>query len=107
MDFNINEVIADMANAIKTTVSEDWNSVKDDVSSFLTDRKSRLELLADMRIKNEIDQVFFEKRLKDEKDMIASELHSLTLISKVIAQNAANAAIDVLTKAITSALKIL
>ena len=107
MDFNINEVIADMANAIKTTVSEDWNSVKEDVSSFLTDRKSRLELLADMRIKNEIDQVFFEKRLKDEKDMIASELHSLTLISKVIAQNAANAAIDVLTKAITSALKIL
>jgi hypothetical protein len=107
MNFNINEVIADMANAIKTTVSEDWNSVKEDVSSFLTDRKSRLELLADMRIKNEIGQGFFEKRLKDEKDMIASELHSLTLISKVVAQNAANAAIDVLTKAITSALKIL
>lgn len=106
MNFDINEVITNMANAVKGSVIEDWNSVKGDVTSYLNDRKNRLDLLAEMRISNEISDNFLQKRLADEKDMLISELHSIVLISKVIAQNAANAAIEVLTKAINIALKI-
>jgi len=106
MDFNINEVVTNMANAIKPSVSDNWNSVKDDVSSFLTDRKGRLELLAKMRINGRIDDQFFKETLGDEKDLVASELHTLALISKVMAQNAANAAIQVLESAIKVALKV-
>jgi hypothetical protein len=106
MELNINEVITNMANAIKGSLSEDWSSVKNDVASFLTNRKNRLELLAKARIKGKIDDEFFLEILNDEKDMLVSELHSYALISKVMAQNATNAAIEVLNSAIKALVRL-
>jgi hypothetical protein len=106
MQFDINEVITNMANAIKGSVANDWNFIKDDVQSYLSDRKGRLQRLADRRIKNQITDEFLAERLADENDMMVSELYSLKLISKVMAQNAVNAAIGVLTDAINAALKL-
>lgn len=105
MNFDINEVISDMLAAIKGSVSEDWGTVKDTMNSFMNTRKERLKLLAELRIDNEISQEFFEKRLKDEEKIVAAELHTIAIISKVTAQNAANAALDVLGKAVKAVLK--
>ncbi|MEP6595032.1 MAG: hypothetical protein ABJA71_03755 [Ginsengibacter sp.] len=106
MKFNINEVFAQMIGAIKGEIKEDWPMAKETANSFLQTRKLRLELLISLRLSNQINEQFFEDRLADEKDILESELHAIAIIGKVAAQNAANAAIGVLQKAIDKALKL-
>jgi len=101
MAFEINEVVAQMLGAVKTTVKDDWKLVKETANTFLQTRKDRLELLASLRLANEISQKFFLKRLEDEKKILESELHAIAIITKAMAQRAANAALDVLGKAVS------
>ncbi|MCK5170787.1 MAG: hypothetical protein KAQ75_12995 [Bacteroidales bacterium] len=102
MDFDINEVLSDMLSAIKGTVEDNWDEVKSTASQFLQRKKERLELLAELRIAGELSQEKFESRLKDEKLIVEAELHAIAVISKAIAQKAANAAMDILVKAVTA-----
>jgi hypothetical protein len=106
MKFDINEILADMLNAMKGTIKDDWNVVKKSANNFIQSKKDRLELLANMRLDGVIDNDFFEKRLTDEKEILTSELHSIAIVNKVMAQNAANAAFKVLESVITTALII-
>ncbi|WP_281226189.1 hypothetical protein [Flavobacterium aquiphilum] len=106
MTLDINEILADMLNAIKGSVKDDWSVVKKSANNFIQSKKDRLELLANMRITGAIDNDFFEKRLADEKEILTSELHSIAIVNKVMAQNAANAAFKVLENVITTALII-
>lgn len=101
MNFDINEVLAQMLNAIKDSVKENWKLVQEPANNFLQSKKERLELLASLRIENQIDEEFFLKRLESEKDILESELHAIAIISKSIAQRAANAAIQILVNAVT------
>src|SRR5687767_8583252 len=102
MAFDINEVVAEMVVAVKRTVKDDWQLVKETAGTFLQTRKDRLELLASLRLNNEISQKFFLKRLEDEKKILESELHAVSIITKAMSQRAANAAIDVLSKAVST-----
>lgn len=102
MAFDINEVVAEMVGAVKATVKDDRQLVKETAGTFLQTRKDRLELLASLRLNNEISQKFFLKRLEDEKKILESELHAVSIITKAMAQRAANAAIDVLSKAVST-----
>jgi predicted HicB family RNase H-like nuclease len=104
MNFNINEVLAGMMGAIKDSVTENWDEVKSVANEFLGRRKARLELLAELRISGELSQKKFESRLKDEKLIIEAELHAIAVITKAIAQKAANAAIEVLENAVKTAI---
>jgi len=104
MKFDINEVIAQMSGAVKDTVSENWSDAKSATSQFLTNRKERLALIAELRLTGDLTQEKFESRLNDEKLILEAELHAVAVITKAIAQKAANAAIDVLTKAVSTAL---
>lgn len=106
MKLDINEILADMLEAMKGTIKDDWNVVKKSANNFIQSKKDRLELLATMRLAGAIDNEFFEKRMTDEKEILTSELHSIAIINKVMAQNAANAAIRVLEDVIITALKI-
>jgi hypothetical protein len=106
MNFDINQVIAGMLGAIKDTVKVNWHEVKDIATTYIENKKNRLELLAALRLNDEIDQEFFEKRMKDEEKIMESELLSLKIVSTAIAQKAANAAIEVLSSSIDAALKI-
>jgi hypothetical protein len=106
MILDINEVLADMLGAIKTSIKDDWKIVKKPANSFIQSKKDRLELLLSLRLNEEITDVFFEKRLADEKEILASELHSIAIVNKVAAQNAANAALNVLENIINASLKI-
>ena len=106
MAFDINEVVAEMVGAVKRTVKDDWQLVKETAGTFLQTRKDRLELLASLRLNNEISQKFFLKRLEDEKKILESELHAVYIITKAIAQIADNAAIDVLSKAVSTVISL-
>lgn len=107
MSFDINETIAQMAGAIKGVISEDWPIVKNTVNGFLEDEQSRLELLASLRIKGQINEDDFADRLQNEGLILESELHAIAIITKAVAQRAANAAIDVLTQAVQAAIDII
>lgn len=106
MNFDINEVIAQMLDAVKITVGPNWEFAKATANEFFENRKLRLELLTSLRLQDEISQDFFDKRLLDEKDILESEMHAIAIISKVMAQNAANAAITVLSNAVKAALPV-
>ncbi len=104
MNFDINEVLADMLSAIKGTVEDNWNEVKTTANQFLQRKKERLELLAELRINGDLSQEKFKSRLLDEKLIVEAELHAIAVISKAIAQKAANAAMDILGKAVKVAI---
>ena len=102
MELDFNEVLADMLGVVKNEVGEHWDEVKSVANTFFEKRKERLELLADMRINGDINQAKFETRLEHEKLLAEAEFHAIAVISKAIAQRAANAAIDVLKKAVAT-----
>jgi hypothetical protein len=62
----------------------------------------RLELLIQLRVDDEVSNEFFFKLIAMEKDIFESELHAIAIITKAAAQRAANAAIDVLSAAIST-----
>lgn len=105
MNFDINEVLAEMLTAIKGSVGEDWPQVKSTANQFLQNKKERLSLLAELRISGDISQEKFLSRLEDEKLIAEAELHAIAVLSKAIAQKAANAAIEVLETAVKVAVK--
>ena len=100
MKLDIDEILADMLSAIKGTVAENWKEVKSTANQFLQNKKERLELLAELRINEDLNQEKFESYLEDEKLVLEAELHAIAIISKAIAQKATNAAISVLEKAV-------
>jgi hypothetical protein len=102
--FDINETLASMSQAIKGAVAENWSEAKSVANEFLNRRKERLSLLADLRLSGDLSQKKFESRLEDEKLILEAELHAVAVIGKAIAQQAANAAMDVLQKAVKAAL---
>ncbi len=101
MKFDIDETLSQMLEAMKGVAKENWKTIRGNANGFLQQRKGRLELLTSLRMANEIEEQFFVKRLKDEKKMLESELHSIAIVSKSIAQKAANAAIEVLQQAVS------
>ncbi len=103
MNFDIDEVLAGMLSAIKGTVKDNWDMVKSTASQFLQRKKERLELLVELRISGDLSPEKFESRLLDEKLILEAELHAIAVLSKAIAQRAANAAIEVMEKAVKTA----
>lgn len=100
MEFDINEVLSEMLSAVKGTVEDNWDEVKSVANEFLQRRKERLELLAELTLTGDLPLEKLKSRLEDEKLLLEAELHAIAIISKAIAQKAANAALDVLYKAI-------
>lgn len=104
MSCDIDKVLGEMASAIRGTVAEHWDEVKLVANQCLQHRKERLGMIAALRITGELSQEKFESRLEDEKLIVEAELNAIAVISKAIAQKAANAAIDVLEKAVKAAI---
>ena len=104
MTFDINTVLPEMVTAVKGVVGEQWNEVKPVAVKFLKNRRERLELLVELRINGQLSPEKFKDRLNDEKLIIEAELNALAVISKAIAQEAVNAAANVLEKAVKTAI---
>lgn len=106
MKFDLDEVLANMLGAAKDSLKDNWDFAKGTAVDFLQSRKERIDLLTSLRLSNQLSEKFFLARLQDEKKIFTSELHALAVITKVMAQNAANAAFTVLEKAVAAALGI-
>jgi len=106
MDFNIDATLKDMLAAIEGKLSADWAQIKDIATGFFNDSKQRLQTLAEARINNDISDNFLQKRLADEKNLQQANFDTLKIIAKSDAQQAINAAFDILQDAIKKAISI-
>ena len=105
MAFDINETVAQMLVAIQNNTGKDnWSLVKEKANYYMQDHKSRLELLAGLKLHNQINDEFFRNRVTDEQKILESDLHSIAIVTKAVAQKAANAAIEIFQSAVMKAL---
>jgi len=105
METEIDVLLDDMLSAIKNETGKNWGRVQGTASQILENAKARLELLTEFRLTNQITQKEFESRLEDEKHMLEAGLNAMAVLTKVVVQNAANAAFKVILKAVDFALK--
>ena len=104
MAFDIDQTISDMASAISGVITDEWPAVKECVEKALDDEKEALLDIAQARINNEITDDDVKSNLEDEKVVLEAALLACQVKAKVMAQNAVNAAINVLKTAIKAAL---
>ncbi len=104
MNLDINEVVGDMAEAIKGSLTGDWPDAKRTVKKFLERRQERLKLIAELLFDGTLDQETVKPYLENEKELLKMELLGISIISKAMAQNAANKALEVLGEALKAAL---
>lgn len=106
MAFEIDEVIGDMAQAIKGSVKEDWPDTKEAVKQFLERRKERMKLIAELVIKGVLTIETAKPYLDIEKDLLEMEILGVTIITKAMAQKAATKAMKVLVDAVKAAIPL-
>ena len=104
MSFDIENVLSDMTSAVSGVISGEWKGVKECVEKALKEEKAALSEIAKARLNGEIDDEDVKEQLVDEKVALEAALLVCKVKTKVMAQNAANAAIDVFNKAIEMAL---
>jgi hypothetical protein len=100
MKIDIEATLKEMLTVIKDTAANDWQKIRSAATEALERHKFRLELLANQRINNEIDEDFLKNRLEDEKDILMADIDAEIIIAKASLQNAINGAMKVLEKAI-------
>jgi hypothetical protein len=105
--FDLKELLPSMLAAMENELSENFPKIKSYATEFLERRKKRLEALADLRIHGVLNNEEFLDRLKDEEEHLEAELHALAVVNKANAQKAANAALEVLEKAVKTALGLI
>ena len=103
MSFNIEKTIKEMTSAISGVVSGEWSGIKDCVEKAIDDEKEALSDIAEARINDDIDDEDMKSHLDDEKIALEAALLACKVQAKVMAQKAANAAIEVLKQAINAA----
>jgi hypothetical protein len=106
MKLDINKIISDMLAGVKGTVADNWDEVKAVTEQFMKNRKDSLLLIAELRISGDLTEEKFKSRLEDEKLVLEAQLNALAVITKAIAQRAANTAIDILEQAVKAAIAI-
>jgi hypothetical protein len=104
MAFDSSQVLRDMAAAAESVISGDWPKVQDCVKQALKDQEEALQDIAEARLKKELTDDELHSQLEDEKATLEAALLACRVRAKAMAQEAANAAIQVLEKAIKAAL---
>jgi len=106
MSFDINQVLNDMAAAITGTVQQGAGNIKDYADQILEKEKDSLKELAEARLRQEISEAEFDVEIEREKQVVEAELLTLQIMTKALAQQAVNAAINVFVKAVKAAVRV-
>lgn len=105
MNLDVNKVIADVLSVLKGTVENNQDKVESVAKQFVLQNKDTLLLIAQLRLKGELTDEDVKSRLEDQKLVLEVQFNALQVVTKAIAQQAANAAIDILEKAVMTAVK--
>jgi len=104
MNFDIDQVLKDMASAITGTVKEGAGDIKDAVEKIMDAEKESLKELAEARLRGEIDDAVFKREIEREKLVVEAELLTISIMTKAMAQKAINTAMDIFFKAVNAAI---
>lgn len=104
MSFDIDAVLGDMLSAMKDSVDTEWDEIEGYAKQILDNEKDALSELAEQRLRGEITEEELKSELDDEKDTVEAEMKAIQVMTKAMAQRAANAALDVLYNAIKAAI---
>jgi len=104
MEFDIEAVLKDMANAATESASEHSTEIKQYAKTILDNEKEALKKLGKARIDKTITEEVFDREVEREKTVVETELLTIQIMTKAMAQKAVNAAIDVFVKAVKAAL---
>jgi hypothetical protein len=106
MSFDIDETLDGMVGAVTGLVTGEWSGFEPCVKKALQAQKTAFERIGKLRLDNQITDQDVEEQLGFEKEALEAALIACRVQSKVAAQNAVNAAMDVLGGAIKAALKV-
>lgn len=95
MGLDLEQMLDQMADAMKDAVGEDAPGLKNDLRAVLERRRDRLQMVVDV----------VEDQLSQQQKVLENELLELKVKSKVVAEKAAGAAMDVLLNAVKSAIE--
>ncbi|MGH9749930.1 MAG: hypothetical protein ACRD6R_08410 [Candidatus Polarisedimenticolia bacterium] len=104
MPLDLDATLKEMAAAAARVLKKDGRTVRGAMKEVLEDRRRALRAITDARLRGEIDDEELEIQLRDEQLALEAGLKMVSVLSKAAAQKAANAALNVLRKAIAAAL---
>ncbi len=100
MTKDIDRIIDDATEAIKDVVKEDWPGIKDYATQVLQNKKEAIQEFAKALASGEITNEEFESAMAGEKKTLEAELVAPTVMTKAMAQKAANAAAKTIVRAV-------
>ena len=104
MAFEVKTTLNDMLAAMEKVLAGEWPKIRSCMTKALEDEAEALKDIAEARLKGEIDEDEMKSELDDEKLALKAALLACQVQAKVAAEQAANAAIQVLADAIKAAL---
>lgn len=107
MSFDFESTFKKMIDAAKSKLLEDSEEIQNQMKDILEDEKERLKLIAEIKLDLTATDEEFDVALKNEKLVLESSAFALEIQVKATAQQAINAAINVLNTALKYALKAL
>jgi len=93
--FDIGETFKSMAGAVQNTVTTSWPQVQGVWMQFAQTNKDTLQDIAAGLISGQITQADASSYMDDMKSLLQSQLLATEIMAEAIAQQAANAAIDI------------
>ncbi|MFT7412753.1 MAG: hypothetical protein ACI9J4_001115 [Paraglaciecola sp.] len=104
MSIDIANTFSDMAKTAGQSLEQDGASISSGFSEALKKNQASIAELVQARVDGEINDEDFATELAREKLIVEAEMISLEIASKAAVQKAVNAAIDVLTQAVSAAI---
>lgn len=104
MAFDITSVLNSMKDAAVDAVRDDVESVPDYLLQIIENEKESLKTLAEARLTGEISENEFLREIEREKKVLETEMLTISIMTKAIAQKVVNAAMNALKDAIRLAL---
>lgn len=98
MDFN--SIFNDLFNVMTAEFKNDAPKIKDQLLYILENNKAMLKKITDKLLNGKITQEQYEKLLKRNMRKIEDQMSTVNVMKKKTIQDAVNAGIDVLMKAI-------
>lgn len=106
MEFDLKETFSSMLIAAKSSASGHWKHSKEIINQFFEINEKHFELIVRQYLEGKIDNDKFEYRLNELKENFELQMLTVKIATKVAAQNAINAAIEVFQKAVKTAIKL-
>lgn len=98
MDYE--KMFSDMLNAMKGKIGKKWSKAKSYVERVLENNKAAIQEITNYYLNSELTEAEFKEELEDNMLTFKNELLVLKIMSKKAIQNAVNAGIDVVMKAV-------